>query len=482
MTDNSDFTARYLAPGNVDRREPAARAPEDSADDVSILDPQIAEPGPAAHPRVELPKRFDFAPPPPSEDGPPAPGCGDEGAHARRLPAPPAAGQPDHAGPSPFDQVSVPPAARGHGGAFAPNGPVTASPAPIPPTPHLDPPAEPAQRWSPAVDPAERWAPRADPRGVATGQSRQIQVNEVVRKRRPPATMGWRRAVYASTGHVLNLGAGPHERKLRDWTAQIKANIPGNYQIATVSLKGGVGKTRITASLGTLFAKVRGEHVIAVDTDTSYGGLGPFVDPEQVKTVREYLADDHAVTHPLTRHYTGANGQGLEVLASHQNVASEFDFDDSALFATLGRTRRIFQLCLVDSADIEKDVFKAVLSTSDALMIVGSCNAAGLLAVEKTVDWLAARRGHDLLERSVIVLNDSQRSVKQKFVSHVAETVGKRVRAVKVLPWDKHLRDADTLDFPALRKATQLALMELAAELACGFPTAGALTAGAFTR
>ena len=279
-------------------------------------------------------------------------------------------------------------------------------------------------------------------------------------------------------GMLLNLGAGPHERKLRDWTAQIKANIPGNYQIATVSLKGGVGKTRITASLGTLFAKVRGEHVIAVDTDTSYGGLGPFVDPEQVKTVREYLADDHAVTHPLTRHYTGANGQGLEVLASHQNVASEFDFDDSALFATLGRTRRIFQLCLVDSADIEKDVFKAVLSTSDALMIVGSCNAAGLLAVEKTVDWLAARRGHDLLERSVIVLNDSQRSVKQKFVSHVAETVGKRVRAVKVLPWDKHLRDADTLDFPALRKAHPIGFDGVGRRTGVRVPHSGGVDSG----
>ena len=207
MTDNSDFTARYLAPGNVDRREPAARAPEDSADDVSILDPQIAEPGPAAHPRVELPKRFDFAPPPPSEDGPPAPGCGDEGAHARRLPAPPAAGQPDHAGPSPFDQVSVPPVTRPWPRwCVRPTGPVTASPAPIPPTPHLDPPAEPAQRWSPAVDPAERWAPRADPRGVATGQSRQIQVNEVVRKRRPPATMGWRRAVLCLHRACVELG------------------------------------------------------------------------------------------------------------------------------------------------------------------------------------------------------------------------------------------------------------------------------------
>ena len=43
------------------------------------------------------------------------------------------------------------------------------------------------------------------------------------------------------------------------------------------------------------------------------------------------------------------------------------------------------------------------------------------------------------------------------------------------MPWDPHLRDAPTLDFPALRKDTQEALMELAAELSEGFATAGAL-------
>ena len=96
-------------------------------------------------------------------------------------------------------------------------------------------------------------------------------------------------------------------------------------------MKGGVGKTRLTAGVGTLFAQVRGEHVIAIDADTTYGGLGRFVDPTKTTTVREYLADAGAVTHPKTRLYTGLNEQGLEVLASHQNVASEFTFDKASV-------------------------------------------------------------------------------------------------------------------------------------------------------
>ena len=489
MTDNSDFMARYLPPENAERREHAAPTHRDT-DDVSMPDPRMPDPGP--RPRIQLPPRYEvgpppdggleFAPPPPADDASPAPGRGgDEGAHSRPLTPPPGTGQAPSAAASHADQGAAPSAARGDGGGVPANsGPVTESPAPIPSMPQLDQrkqAPQPPQRWKPSVDPAERWAPRADPQGVASAPARHIQVEEVVKTRREPATMGWRKAVHVSTGTLVNLGAGPHEQRLRDWTALIKSNIPGNYQIAVVSVKGGVGKTRLTAGVGTVFAKVRGEHVIAVDADTTYGGLGQFVDPKMTKTVREFLADEDAVTHPKTRLYTGLNKQGLEVLAGHQNVASEFTFDTATFFDTISRTRRIYQLCLVDCAEkMHHEVFKAVLSASDALMIVGTCTAEGGLAVEKTVDWLAARRGHELLKRSVIVLNDAHRSANKKFISYVSETVGKRVRAVKTVPWDAHLRDAATLDYPALHKRTQLALMELAAELACGFPTAGALT------
>jgi MinD-like ATPase involved in chromosome partitioning or flagellar assembly len=144
--------------------------------------------------------------------------------------------------------------------------------------------------------------------------------------------------------------------------------------------------------------------------------------------------------------------------------------------ATVSRTRRFYQLALIDcGAEIEHPMFPAVLSASDALMIVGSCSVEGGLAVETTIDWLAARNGHELLKRSVVVLNDAYRSASTNFITHVTETLGKRVHSVKTVPWDAHLRDAPTLDFPALRRRTQLAFIELAAELAGGFPTAGAL-------
>ena len=79
-------------------------------------------------------------------------------------------------------------------------------------------------------------------------------------------------------------------------------------------------------------------------------------------------------------------------------------------------------------------------------------------------------------KRSVIVLNDTHDCANKTFISHITETVGPRVRSVKTIPWDPHLRDADTLDFPALHKRTRLAFWSWPPSWPNGFPTAGALS------
>lgn len=49
--------------------------------------------------------------------------------------------------------------------------------------------------------------------------------------------------------------------------------------IAVVSPKGGVGKTTLTALLGSLLAHLRADRVVAVDTNPDYGSLGPTLAP-----------------------------------------------------------------------------------------------------------------------------------------------------------------------------------------------------------
>jgi MinD-like ATPase involved in chromosome partitioning or flagellar assembly len=307
----------------------------------------------------------------------------------------------------------------------------------------------------------------------STGNAPALRAEDVVAQRKLPPEMGWRKTVYVGSGKTINLGAGPAELRLRDQIDMIKTNIPGNYSIGVVCVRGGVGKTRTTAGLGTAFATYRTEPVIAIDANPTYGGLGRVIDPTATASIRDFLADNNLQTYPMARHYTGKNKPGLEVLGANQNVANPFDLTPNAFDALLGRVRRFYQLSIIDCGpEIEHPVMKAIFSSVDALVIVGTMNYDGAAAAETTIKWLAARSEYQaLLQRSALVLNDVYNCADKDFMAKVRETIGQRVGGVTTIPWDEHLRDSPQLDFDALRGGTQYAYRELAAWLAQGFRT-----------
>lgn len=299
-----------------------------------------------------------------------------------------------------------------------------------------------------------------------------LRAEDVVAARKLPPEMGWRKAVYLGSAKTINLGAGPAEQRLRDQIDLIKTNIPGNYLIGVVCLRGGVGKTRTTAGVGTAYAIHRkNEPVLAIDANPTYGALGRLIDPTATASIREFLADNNLHSYPMARHYTGKNKPGLEVLGANQNVANPFDLSPEAFGAALSRVRRFYQLALVDCGpEIEHPVMRAVLSHVDSLIIVGTMNFDGAAAAETTIKWLAARSEfQSLLRRSALVLNDVYRCADKDFMAKVRETIGQRVGGVTSIPWDKHLRDSPQLDWDALRRETQYAYLDVAAWLAQGF-------------
>ena len=203
-----------------------------------------------------------------------------------------------------------------------------------------------------------------------------------------------------------------------------------------------------------------------IRTGTTLDGVTLGVDT----TLREFMADDQVNTYPMARSYTGKNRQGLEVLPGNQNVANPMVLTDDLFNAVIARARQFYQLALIDCGPhIEHRVMRSVLSQADALVIVGTMGFDGAAAAETTLDWLDARNSHELLRRSVVVLNDVHDNADSEFLSTVEKSLAPRVGAVKTIPFDKHLRDSHTLDFTALQKRTRLAFIDLAAWLAKGF-------------
>ena len=97
-------------------------------------------------------------------------------------------------------------------------------------------------------------------------------------------------------GADLAAGSSPRETWTRsDYQFRLDELIVGLrlrscVTIAVVSPKGGVGKSTITALLGSLFAFLRRDRVVAVETNPDWGSLGRRLVPDHPIFIDDLLA------------------------------------------------------------------------------------------------------------------------------------------------------------------------------------------------
>jgi hypothetical protein len=193
--------------------------------------------------------------------------------------------------------------------------------------------------------PARHWQPSAD---ASVDVNYHIRTDHLVKPRRDRPEFGWRKAIYAATFQTVNLGPSAFQRRLTAQKTLIASDIAGTYQIPVISIKGGLGKTRTVAGVGTVFGQYRTEPVIAIDADPTYGTLGVVVDPSAPASLRDWLEDGQLHTYPMARRHTGKNRQGLEVLASNQDVTHPLSVDADMFTTALARAQQFYQLALID--------------------------------------------------------------------------------------------------------------------------------------
>jgi MinD-like ATPase involved in chromosome partitioning or flagellar assembly len=112
-----------------------------------------------------------------------------------------------------------------------------------------------------------------------------------------------------------------------------------------------------------------------------------------------------------------------------------------------------------------------VLGIADQLIIVSSGSIDGARSASATMDWLDAHGHQDLVRNAVAVINCVHRSAGGVDLQRVAEHFSGRCRAVVQIPFDAHLEEGAEVDLERLDQATQIALLELAASVADGFPS-----------
>jgi MinD-like ATPase involved in chromosome partitioning or flagellar assembly len=279
---------------------------------------------------------------------------------------------------------------------------------------------------------------------------------------------GWRRLLLRGTFGLVNLGPSAQERQEAMDEAAICSALRGNYKVGVLG-KGGVGKTTVAASVGSIFAQLRRQdRVVAVDADTAFGRLGSRIDPRASGSYWELTGDTNLQSFADVSARVGTNSAGLYVLAGDPAVGPRRVLDPAIYREAALRLDRHFTISIVDcGSTMDAPVTQEALRDLDALIVVSSPWADGASAAAQTMEWLAQHGRTGLLQRSVVVLNDSDGHADRRTRSALARQFIERGQRVVEVPFDPHLRPGGVIDVRSeMAPSTRRRFLQIAALIA----------------
>ncbi len=242
--------------------------------------------------------------------------------------------------------------------------------------------------------------------------------------------------------------------------------------IAVMSPKGGVGKTTASALLGTLFALVRRDRIVAVDTNPDFGSLGRSLAPGHDVFVDDLLEvlDSPELTVTALDANLGRAAHGLMVLPVPGDPERMARLDETAYTRVVRRLQGLVGMVLLDcGAGLQGPAARAALATADQVLLVTDADpstaslvaeAAGLLRQQGAATWLMVNR---MTPRSRLQLSSLEAFV--PYARGLLVLPENAAGAARVAAGTFHWRDAP----PRWRTAVR----EVAAALAAAWPEQG---------
>ncbi|WP_240505062.1 MinD/ParA family ATP-binding protein [Nocardia mangyaensis] len=288
-----------------------------------------------------------------------------------------------------------------------------------------------------------------------------------------------RATLRASTGvrGALNkvgfrFGLSPAEQRAEDRRNRIRRQIPATYQIAVISVKGGVGRTTTTATLGSTFASIRYDRVVAVDANPDFSDLGTrTVRHPYGITLRDLAHAQDLRAFSAVQAYTTTNTANLVVVASPWATDASQALTGDEYTAAVQTLRVHYNLVLVDcGTGVFDSATSGVLNSSDAVLVVTPATVGGVTGAVATLNWLGAHGLQRLVNRSNVAIVHQHPVKPNVDVAAIEQLFATAGRPTFTLPYDAHLAEGGEIDLRLLDNDSVLAFEELAAALADGFP------------
>lgn len=372
--------------------------------------------------------------------------------------------------PGPFPPSELPPAPSSRTA-----GPQQVTQPQQPPQPPTGPPTQQQPAVTPTSPPPEPPPSSIVGKHSSPGQydltppnalNQSVIVNPV--KRAPKS--GWRKFVHGMTGGYINPGDSARNARADELLQRIQTPLRGDYRIAVMSLKGGVGKTTTTVTLGGVFASLRGDRVIAIDANPDLGTLAQRVAAPGPSTIRDLLAATDTSRYPQVRSYTTQAKSRLEVIGSERDPAFSESFSEMDYRRAIDILQHHYNVILTDcGTGLMHSAMAGVLDLANTLILVSSPALDGAQSASATLDWLNLHGYEQLAANSVVVISGAHPGQATIDMDQLISHFRSRTRAVQVIPFDRHLSEGAVVDLDLISKNTMRAYKELAAIVAEDF-------------
>ncbi|NGO07565.1 hypothetical protein G5C60_07845 [Streptomyces sp. HC44] len=333
--------------------------------------------------------------------------------------------------------------------AASPNSP---QPQPQHPAPAPAPPSQPAVRA--ARDPrlpshTPESVPTIDPR-LAHALGRPQHGDSVARR----------------TGRTLRNLTSSAARDVAEetWIArELQQPVTTGRVIAVTSIRGGVGKSTVSALLGRTFNHYRHDPVLTLEADAALGTLPVRMGAESVRwscaDLAQLLSPAMQLT-DITGYLVPVADGGWLLPASQGRVGAPLDVRTYRT-VTLA-LRRYFAVTVVDCETLPGEVARTAMDTAHARVVVAPMTAEGVNGTRIVLDWLG-QLPHSALATTIVALSANSPDMtldSQDAAAHLRETGV----TVVPLPYDRHLAAGGPIHTALLGQATRDATIRLAAE------------------
>jgi MinD-like ATPase involved in chromosome partitioning or flagellar assembly len=264
---------------------------------------------------------------------------------------------------------------------------------------------------------------------------------------------------------------GSNYRNRLDWAIQAP-QLRRCVTIAVMSPKGGVGKTTLTALLGSLLAMLRRDRIVAVDNNPDFGSLGRTLTPEHavfVDDLLEVLDSPELTVTELDANLARA-AHGMMVLPAPTDPVRMARLDEEAYTRVIRRLQDMVGVVLLDcGTGLHEPASRAALRTADQVVLITDAEpataslvteAAALLRREDVPIWLLVNKmSRSRTDRLDLPALESYIPQARGLVTVAFEQRAARIVSAGLFDW----RDAP--------RSWRIAVREVAADLVAAWPS-----------